>query len=356
MIDLGSLGANFSPGMLDNQGRVYAYGIGADFHPHVLRWDNGVTTDLGALPGFGSLVFSPRGLVAGTACTHDTDTCTFYLFDEGTITTLETDGTASEDQSRVSSVMDDGTVIGVVQYAGREAAVLWQDGVRRELPPLDAFHPYTFPNTMNKQGRLIGQSIDAAFTQSRPYLWEDGVARDLGGLFDHPCAANPDTICGSADVSAINDHGDMVGWSNDVNGFGRAVIWRNGGAVRDLDVFLGEGTSAQDINERGDVYGFGGPDHWFVLIDGVVYHPGAPAGTFSHPAAMNENGEVAGLLRTADGSWHSFVWRKGQMTDLGVGPPGRQSSQAMHINGRGEVLGVYVTPQFEQRLVLWRIK
>jgi probable HAF family extracellular repeat protein len=231
---------------------------------------------------------------------------------------------------------------------------LWQRGVRQELPALGERFPYTGPLDMNKRGQIVAQSIDATFSIARPYLWENGAARDLGGLYDQPCPNDPQMPCGSANISSINDHGDIVGYSWDSNGNNRAVIWRGGGAVADLGVFPGEFTMSQQINEKGDIYGFGGPDHWWVLSKGVLMGPGNPPGAFSHPSAMNNRGEVIGFIRGADGEGHAFVWREGQLTDLGGGAPGSRLSEAWDINDRGEILGAYYTQDFEQHVVVWR--
>jgi len=90
------------------------------------------------------------------------------------------------------------------------------------------------------------------------------------------------------------------------------------------------------------------------LIDGTLFEPGNAAGTFSHPSGMSELGDVVGSLRTGDGPARSFVWHKGTITDLGAGPAGAQFGEAISINARGEVLGLYVNQNSQQGLVLWR--
>ena len=353
MVDLGLLGSSgILYGIIDAQGRVTAYGSGSD-RLHVYRWQNGIASDLGSLPGGMSVALSPSGLVAGTACSHDTDICTFYLFNEGSVTTLETSGAAYVTESRVHSVSDDGTVTGVVDYRDRVAGVFWRNGVRMELPAVDTVHTRVTPGAINRGGQLIGQALDTNQRQARPYLWQAGAARDLGGLFDRPCS-EPSPSCGNAQISAINDHGDAVGLSWNDADTGRAVIWKNGGPPRDLGMLPGQFTMAQGLNQRGDIYGFGGPDHWWVLIDGTLFEPGNAAGTFSHPSGMSELGDVVGSLRTGDGPARSFVWHKGTITDLGAGPAGAQFGEAISINARGEVLGLYVNQNSQQGLVLWR--
>jgi probable HAF family extracellular repeat protein len=350
MIDLGPLG---SPGVIDKQGRVYASRREADFSLHIYRWDDGVTTDLGSLPpASGLLRFSPNGLVAGMSCPGEGRVCTYFLFDEGTVTPLETDEPAL-DGSELRAVLDDGTVIAWVKYFGRRAPTIWQKGVRRELDSLDGASN-TVPFAVNKHGQVIAQSVHNRPTPGhiRPYFWDNGVARDLGGLFDRPCADNPERICGNAETWAINDQGDVIGQSWDAESNTRAVIWRKAGAVEDLGVLPWVDASRSFINDHDDiVFGVFGLADWFAMIKGVVYSSGVPAGV-SNASDLNERGEVVGRVRI-DGRNHAFVWRNGQMTDLGLGPAGLGAA-AVRIDDTGNILGSYTSAPFQGGLVLWR--
>jgi probable HAF family extracellular repeat protein len=343
-IDLGTLGAqSVTPRMMiDKQGRVYALGIDADSRVHVLRWEAGTVSDLGVVPG-GEVTFSPRGLAAGTTCTPTPDGCgppkTFFLFEEGTLTTLETGGEASW----ITGVMDlldhHDLVLGTVQYADRQSAVVWRDGVRQELRPLDANHSNTFPTDVNSHGQVIAQSI----------------APDLGILTDALCASNPPPVCAYAYASpgAINDRGDIVGLGINDAGMLRAVIWPAAGPIQELNVLPGENTQGALINNRGQVIVYG-PDGFYVWDDGNVQRAGTLGGPFALVKQWTDDGTAIGWSFTADGGQHAFVWQDGQMTDLGTGPSGGQHGEAVSINDRGEILGDYYTADFQQRLILWR--
>lgn len=353
MIDLGLLG---SPGRIDKKGTVYALSRDANFQTHIVRWEDGVVTDLGAIPGAAG--FSENGVfAAGAPCDHESDTCSFFLFHDGAVTALETGGTAYRDGSAITFVGDDGSVVGRVanwdQYlAGTFTAFLWQDGARRELQPIDAQLPLIYTANMNKHGQLVGTNTDVYRTRIRPYLWENGVARDLGSPFDDQCAASQ-VPCG-ARALWINKNGDVVGYGNDPSGNSEGVIWRQSGRAEELGVFPGQITLPEFINDRGDIWGFGGPQHWWVLKDGVLYGPGAPAGSFTQPAMMNERSELVGYLFGADRKNHAFVWRNGQMTDLGLGPEGSQFVNGITINERGEILAAYMSTAWQQGIVVWR--
>lgn len=359
-IDLGTLGAqSVTPRMMiDKQGRVYALGIDADSRGHVLRWEAGTVSDLGVVPG-GEVTFSPRGLAAGTTCTPTPDGCgppkTFFLFDEGIVTPLETGGEASW----ITGVMDlldhHDLVLGTVQYTDRQSAVIWRDAVRQELPPLDAVHSNTFPVAFNKHGQVIAQSIAPDFSSQRPAIWENGVPRDLGILTDALCASNPQPVCTYAYASpgAINDRGDIVGLGINDAGTLRAVIWPAAGPIEELNVLPGENTQGALINNLGQVIVYG-PDGFYVWDDGNVQRAGTLGGPFALVKQWTDDGTAIGWSFTADGGQHAFVWQDGQMTDLGTGPSGGQHGEAVSINDRGEILGDYYTADFQQRLILWR--
>lgn len=360
-IDLGTLGAQWArPGAIDEQGRVWAYGPSADARIHVFRWEEGAVSDLGALPGLQSLTFSARGLAAGSACSSTEDGCglpvTFYLFDEGVLTPLETAGGALA-ESWVTDVLDPKTVLGTVQYSSGRRVVVWRNGVREEMSPLNPTDFYTVGLDINNRGQIVGQSLDASFT-SRAVLWDNGVARDLGSLSDGLCGPDPQPGCGWTDAVAINDRGDIVGSSSIGSsnpGLQRAVIWRNGGPPQDLGAFPGEYTQGALVNNLGQVIGYG-PGGWFLWNNGVVQPGASLGGAFSLVHDWNDRGEVVGWSLDAAGSTHAYVWRDGETTDLGGGEPGSVWFAARYINDRGEILGAYVTAESQERLILWRPK
>src|ERR1700730_12556699 len=69
---------------------------------------------------------------------------------------------------------------------------------------------------------------------------------------------------------------------------------------------------------------------------------GTLGGTFSQAFGMNDKGAVVGYATLpGDTALHAFLWRKGEMTDLGTlgGSDSRAYSQALSVNERNEVLG-----------------
>jgi len=361
MLDLGTLGMQaVTPRMmLDQEGRVLALGVDTDGRIHVLRWDNGTITDLGLVPSR-EMAFTSRGFGAGRTCTPAPDGCgppfSFFQWDHGTVTPLETGG----EPGWVSGVMDlldhHEVVLATVQYSDRQAGVIWRDGVRQELPTLDAVHTYTIPLGINKHGQIIAQSIAADFTSQRGTIYDDGVPRDLGALTDALCARDPSVpVCAYAYASpdGINDRGDVVGFGINESGEFRAMIWPGGGPIQEINVAPGQPTQGALINNRGQVIVYA-PDGFYVWDNGSVQRAGTLGGSFALVHQWTDDGIAIGWSYTADGGQHAFVWQAGRMTDLGAGPAGGQYAEAISISPHGEILGSYYTPDFQQRMVLWR--
>jgi probable HAF family extracellular repeat protein len=137
---------------------------------------------------------------------------------------------------------------------------------------------------------------------------------------------------------AMNDRGDVVGYSATPTRMSHAFRWRNG-VMTDLGALDPAVTYsvAVDVNNRGDVVGVswvngGTAGHAFRWRDGVMTDLGTLGGANSDARAINDRGQVVGASQTPDGSFHGFLWDEGRMIDLG-------GLDARGINDRGEVVG-----------------
>jgi probable HAF family extracellular repeat protein len=145
----------------------------------------------------------------------------------------------------------------------------------------------------------------------------------------------------NARAEAINDSGQVVGWSETAHGEVRAFLWSAAaGRMQDLGIPPGwSGSFASGVNERGDVVGFGwGPGETRAFFrsaaTGRMHDLGA--GGWPNLSALNNKGQVAGtdtrgagraFLRTEDG---------GRMD---LGSLGGGASHARAINEDGHVVG-----------------
>ena len=139
------------------------------------------------------------------------------------------------------------------------------------------------------------------------------------------------------------------------------VIWRPDGQIRELAPLPGDTISfALGINENGQSVGVSGlcSNTYFPFYinpsarasHGVLWDKdGTPTdlgnlgnATFTVPAAINDQGEVVGASKVADGTVHPFLWTRDKgMQDLGE-PEGAFATgiPCCHtINNRGEIVG-----------------
>src|SRR5260370_214929 len=116
-------------------------------------------------------------------------------------------------------------------------------------------------------------------TETRAFLWQNGVMRDLGTL------GGPD---GSALIN--NNHGEVAGWSY------TSFVANPSTGVPSVDPFL------------------------WSPEDGKMTYLGSLGGTFGAPFFLNNRGQVVGVSNLAgDVVIHPFIWSKSEgMKDLGT--------------------------------------
>lgn len=234
-------------------------------------------------------------------------------------------------------------------------AVVWRHGQITSLGTLGG--SFSFGSAPNNRGQVTGIALNAIpdpysmlglGTQTRAFLWENGVMRDLGTL------GGPDSW-----ATTMNESGQIVGWAytnstpNAVTGIPtqHPFLWQNG-RMRDLGTLGGtkgvvgalNGGSGGGINNRGQVVGtmnLAGDltHHPFMWDRGVLTDLGTLGGKNGEAYWVNDGGDVVGRANFSPTSTnrHAFLWKKGKMTDLGVAV-GWPCSTALAINARGQVI------------------
>ena len=280
--------------------------------PHAFEWRDGRLIDLGALAGNnGSAVFqiNRAGVGVGLSGTGAIDPVTGYpaehavLFQHGTVTDLGTPPGGNE--SFALSINDRGEVAGfanngvpdpnsVFPWGTETRSFIWQDGVMHDIGTLGG--PDALMNNMNALGQIAGDSYTNDTPNSAtgvpttdPFLWTDGHMRDLG------------TLGGTQSVTYwLNDNGEVVGQDNVAGDQSfHPYLW-DGHHLHDLGTLGGTFGAANHINDGGTAVG------WTTL-------PG-------------------------DNTAHAFLWRNGAMTDL-TGAASSQCTVAGAINSSGTIVG-----------------
>jgi probable HAF family extracellular repeat protein len=285
---------------------------------HAQRWRNGVVTDLGTLPGTnlnsGASWVSASGIIVGGS-------------ENGLIDPL----------------------LGVPENRG----VMWtRNGNIIDLGTLEGGNE-SFAAAVNNRGQVAGWaantipdsfSIGCIFvcftTQTRAFVWRDGVVRDLGTL------GGPDAL-----TQAINERGQIIGISyissipNPDSGIPTIdpFLWENGTMV-DIGSLGGTFGGANFINNRGEVVGISNlpgdtTHHPFLWSRGILKDLGTLGGVSGEAYWINDSGDVVGRADlSGSSSHHAFLWKNGVMTDLGLISPW-PCSTAVSVNLSDQTVG-----------------
>ncbi|SJM92193.1 DUF3466 family protein [Crenothrix polyspora] len=218
---------------------------------------------------------------------------------------------------------------------------------------------------LNNKGQAVGTSVyydkKGTWLGYHPFLWTAGKLVDLGAL-DFSTDGSSYSF-----ASAINDNGQVTGWSSFITKAGvdqgnRAFLWANG-KMTNLGAISAspEGNSqsyAIAINSIGQVLGesdvYEGKDykgvHGFLWFKGKMTDLGTlgindVSGTgASKPNALNNKGQVVGNSSYSENGVpkgnHAFIYQKGKMLDLNTLLPknsGWLLENALAINDRRQI-------------------
>lgn len=156
-------------------------------------------------------------------------------------------------------------------------------------------------------------------------------------------------------AQAINSKGLVIGFGNTKQSERRAFIWSKKSGIKEIGVLPGNTMSdAIAINSKGDVVGISFTDslesyHYRTFIWNAtegLRDIGTLGGHYTIPSTLTENGSIVGTSQTQDNAWHAFIWKKDSgMTDLGTLSSNNNYSEALQANSNDEVAGISMTPQ-----------
>jgi len=251
MKDLGTLGGLWSRAFdISNSGYVVgASQVARDGPYHAYRWKNGKMEDLGTLGGDWSSAkaVNEAGDAAGFSTTSD-GLPRATLWRKGEVVDL---GTLGGNWSYAEAINSRGWVVGNSRIGGTDTrhAFIWRDGEMVDLGTLGGAESWA--EDINDAGEVTGKAL-AASGHPRAFMWRRGVMIDMGPPL--PPSSNR-----SSWAAAITNGGDAAGSSNAFSyPSQRACIWASGDVI---DLPTPSWSNAHDINQRGEVVGYGG-DAW----------------------------------------------------------------------------------------------
>ncbi len=334
------------------------------FVPHPFVWQDGILTDLGALPGVnGSLPndINARGVVTGISENGTIDPLTGFpefdavIWQNGHIVNL---GTFGGNFSYANMINNRGQVAGFAlnttldsfgleewcmnpPFGQQMRAFIWQGGALQNLGTLGG--PDSCALYINESGQATGHSFTdsvvnpiTGFPTTHPFLWNGRRMLDLGTLGGTFAVAN-----------GINNRSQVIGQSNVAGDLTfHPFLWSQGG-ITDLGTLGGSTGTANWINDGGAVVGKadlpGSQTHdGFVWKKGVLTDLGTVDGdACSNALRINSNAQIVGCSSDCISCLHAFLWENGgPIVDLNtLIPPGSSATltEATFVNDRGEI-------------------
>lgn len=264
-----------------------------------------------------------KGQVVGEACSAHR--CIPFLWENGTMTTLDSTGSAR-------AINEAGSVVGTTP--GR--AVMWQNGKLYALygnVPSGGFSSIgAWAHGTIRSGEIVGAWIGGFCTRNCPwggFRWRNGELTEFP-LFAH----------------AINNSGQIAGFRYLNSATPQAAIFENG-QIRDV---APGGSAAYDINDRGEAVGFStqqGGSPAFRWHNGTATNLGVLQGrNLGRAYSINNQGQIVGASGGvgADFSMSSpraFLWQDNQLNDLNdlFVDEVWVFEDARAINDRGQIVG-----------------
>jgi len=342
---------------------------------HAFEWHNGVMTDLGALAGYSAGIFelNRAGVGAGVSETGALDPLTGSpethavisrggrLIDLGTLGGKESWAMGINNRGQVSGYASNTTPDPYAQFlspypsATQWRATIWQNGRVRDLGTLGG--PDSLGGFLNGRGQAAGESFtnstpnpSTGFPTMDPFLWQDGVMRDLG------------TLGGTFGLTNwMNGRGEVVGFS-DLAGdkASHPFLW-NGHRLVDLGTLGGDNGVAYWVNDAGSVVGAADVSgsknqHAFLWRNGVMRDlPPTGGDPCAKALVINARGQVVGADTNCAGqNLNAMLWENGSAFNLNsmVGTTQLHLSEAFFISARGEIGCLGTLPNGDTRVAV----
>jgi probable HAF family extracellular repeat protein len=242
-------------------------------------------------------------------------------------------------------------------------AVVTQYGIRTDLGTLPGGNS-SFAYWVNASGTVVGISENGAIDpligipEGNAVMWKNGQITNLGTLGGNESGAYAVNASGQvtgAAANAVPDNSSILGWGTQT----RAFLYQNG-IMKDIGTLGGTDAIPYFMNDAGQVAGFSytasGAADPFIWTNGNMKDLGTLGGTFGYVNALNSTGQAAGTSNIAgDGTSHAFFWDGSTLHDLGsIFSFHGGYSVGMWINDAGAVVGQSQVPSTANHAVLWK--
>jgi len=233
-------------------------------------------------------------------------------------------------------INEDGAVVGIAGMFRNNHGYVWEaPGPMEDLGTLAGHDWYSAADAINDLGWVAGSSGESSI-RDVPVLWRDGVPVNLSG-----------SIVGTMGfANDLNNAGTVVGrWLKDIGGGEDvllAFVWEDGVMTQLPSLIGGDAWSeASAINDAGDIVGWTEGEPYDVPVlwrDNEVIHLGRlpDGGNTGEARDINDLEQATGFIYDRRGFNHAFLWEDGVMSDIhGFG----DESYAYAINNYGDVVG-----------------
>jgi probable HAF family extracellular repeat protein len=167
---------------------------------------------------------------------------------------------------------------------------------------------------------------------------------------------NLETLGGNASLAAaINDSGQVVGYSKNNAGFDRGFVWTPGGTdgvpgnpqMKALGTFGGNASAAYAVNQTGQITGYAqttNRERAFLYSQGTMTDIGTLLGASSNSFGygINDAGHIAGTSYNVSYSRYSAFYYNGSSIRL-IGTLGGSDASALAINNHDQITGYATT-------------
>ena len=254
---------------------------------HAFLYSNGTFIDIGALLGDDLDSYANginnNGQVVGYYWSSDgtQSQSHAFLYNNGAVSDLYIPDAYL---SQAAKINDSGQIIGNYNISsGASEAFLYSNGVATKF----TWKNYMRPLDINNSGQVTG--IYGSNTLS--FLYSNGTFIDIG------------TLGGYSVANAINDNGQIAGYSNSsIDGLAHAFLYDNG-VMTDLGTLNNYDMITQDINNQGQIVGYyvGNNGYGFIYTNGALYDllslidsNSGWTSILGNPLAINDYGQITG--------------------------------------------------------------